>query len=300
MRYSRDGPALPVAAAEIRKVELPMNGGGAKTRRSPCSSARWWSGLAAALAIALAGPTAAAAQSGASEPLPPPDGMPFSRLTVTPAEFARWMGEPPPEPPAALVEPEGRLGIAPPPAPSIPPAPILVTPPPPPAPALDPDPAPGTRTGSAPMPAQAPTAPPAPPVIAAPPPEEPRVATLPPDSRDTQIEEDRPKAAPTGVTVRILFPADLLVVPEREKAKLDEVVARMKANPDARLEIVGYASELADERGRARRRSLDRVLSVRKYLIERGVTVNRMNVRALGDKTADTPRDRVDILLPPT
>ncbi len=282
-----------------------MNGGGAKTRRSPCSSARWWSGLAAALAIALAGPTAAAAQSTASDPLPPPDGMPFSRLTVTPAEFARWMGEPPPEPPAALVEPESRLTIAPPPAPSIPPppAPILVTPPPP-ALTLDPDTAPGTpaapRTGSAPMPTQAPTAPPAPPVIDTPPPEEPRVATLPPDSRDTQIQGERPKAAPAGVTVRILFPADLLVVPEREKAKLDEVAARMKANPDARLEIVGYASEPADTRGRARRRSLDRVLSVRKYLIERGVTVDRMNVRALGDKTADTPLDRVDILLPPT
>lgn len=282
-----------------------MNGGGAKIRRSPFHTARWWSGLAAALAIALAGPTAAGAQSSASEPLPPPDGMPFSRLTVTPAEFARWMGEPPPEPPAALAGPKIRLGIAPPPAPSIPPtpAPVLVTQPPP-ALTLDPDPAPGTpvapRTASAPMPPQTPTAPPAPPVIDTPPPEEPRVATLPPDSRDTQIEEDRPKAAPTGVTVRILFPADLLVVPEREKAKLDEVVARMKADPDARLEIVGYASELADERGRARRRSLDRVLSVRKYLIESGVTVNRMNVRALGDKTADTPLDRVDILLPPT
>ena len=282
-----------------------MNGRGPNSRRSSCHTARRWSGLAAALAIGLAGPTAAGAQSTASDPLPPPASAPTSRLTVTPAEFARWMGEPLPEQPVAIVEPEPRLTITPPPAPSIPPAPapVLVTTPPPTL-TLDPDVAPMREEPdpavTAQQPYTSPSAPPAAPVIDAPPPEEPRVATLPPDSRDTQVEKDGPKAAPTGVSVRILFPADLLVVPEREKAKLDEVVARMKADPSVRLEIVGYASELTDERGRARRRSLDRVLSVRKYLVDRGVTVDRVNVRALGDKTEEIPRDRVDIMLPPT
>ncbi|MEE8445091.1 MAG: OmpA family protein [Alphaproteobacteria bacterium] len=280
-----------------------MNGGGPKSRRSSCHTARRRSGLAAALAIGLAGPTAAGAQSSASDPLPPPAGAPASRLTVTPAEFARWMGQPPPEPPVAVIEPEPRLTITPPPAPSIPPAPTLVITPPPTL-TLDPIDAPVREKPDPAEPAQqpytSPSAPPAAPVIDTPPPEEPRVATLPPGSRDTRIKGDGPKAAPTGVSVRILFPADLLAVPEREKAKLDEVVARMKADPNVRLEIVGYASELADERGRARRRSLDRVLSVRQYLVERGVTVDRLSVRALGDKTGEIPRDRVDIMLPPT
>ena len=47
--------------------------------------------------------------------------------------------------------------------------------------------------------------------------------------------------------------------------------------------------------GKARRLSLSRALSVRSFLIENGVRSTRIDVRALGNKTAEEPSNRVDV-----
>jgi outer membrane protein OmpA-like peptidoglycan-associated protein len=83
-------------------------------------------------------------------PLPSPETAPQSRLTVTPSEFAAWLGGPSPaEGPALADQPDAdtpSLVTAPPPPPSLtappPPAPTLVAPPAPPAIAPTPSPEP--------------------------------------------------------------------------------------------------------------------------------------------------------------
>ena len=89
-------------------------------------------------------------------------------------------------------------------------------------------------------------------------------------------------------------------LPEAAKPELDRIAAWLRQNPAVRVQIVGYASELPGAENPARRTSLYRTLAVRKYLVENGVLSTRMDVRALGARTDELPRDRVEISLPPS
>jgi outer membrane protein OmpA-like peptidoglycan-associated protein len=100
--------------------------------------------------------------------------------------------------------------------------------------------------------------------------------------------------------VKIIYPEGLLELPEAAKPDLVKIAAWLRQNPAVRVQIVGYASETASAGNQARRTSLFRTLAVRKYLVENGVLSTRMDVRALGDKTDELPRDRVEISLPPS
>ena len=88
-------------------------------------------------------------------------------------------------------------------------------------------------------------------------------------------------------------------LPEAAKPDLDKIAAWLRQNPSVRVQIVGYASESADAANPARRTSLYRTLAVRKYLVDSGVLNPRMDVRAMGSRTEELPRDRVEISLPP-
>ena len=231
------------------------------------------SGLGAVLATVLLAAPAIAART----PLAPPAVAPVSRLTVTPSEFERWLAARPAE--RQVVETPDELPpsrVTPP-----PPPPRLVTPPPPP-PKL-----PGAPRGTATT-----GTPPAPPVLE--PPAPPQVATLPPDS-----PANTPGSARPGV-IRILYAADATVLPETAHGDLDKIAAWLRANPSVRVQIVGYASQTEHTGSEARRRSLFRTLAVRTYLIENGVLSTRMDVRAMGFRTGETPKDRVEVRLPPT
>lgn len=203
----------------------------------------------------------------------PPAEAPVSRLTITPSDFHGWLAGTPDRPDLAAV-PEDRppSRVTPP-----PPPPVLVTPPPPPPATLTPLPAP-----------------------AMPPPEPPQIATLPPDSRDTTPVPAVPGALPRPVGIRILYAAEATDLPAAARKDLDTLAAWLQATADARVEIVGYASETSKTGSKARRRSLLRVLAVRTYLIENGVLSTRMDVRALGGETDTEPKDRVEIRLPPS
>jgi outer membrane protein OmpA-like peptidoglycan-associated protein len=61
--------------------------------------------------------------------------------------------------------------------------------------------------------------------------------------------------------------------------------------------LLAYAKGTADAASRARRLSLTRALAVRTYLMEQGVLPTRIDVRALGNKAEEDPRDRVDVEL---
>ena len=71
----------------------------------------------------------------------------------------------------------------------------------------------------------------------------------------------------------------------------------MKADDNARLQLLAYAAGAENESSKARRLSLSRALAVRSYLIAEGVRSTRIDVRALGNKTEAEPADRVDLLI---
>lgn len=74
------------------------------------------------------------------------------------------------------------------------------------------------------------------------------------------------------------------------------MIGYLEANPDARIQLLAYAAGSDSEVLKARRLSLARALSVRKFLVDAGVGSRRMDVRAQGNKADGGPADRVDIV----
>ena len=107
-----------------------------------------------------------------------------------------------------------------------------------------------------------------------------------------------PHPLPQPAEIRILYAAEATDLPQAAHDDLDDLAGWLKANPGVRVQIVGYASTTTTAGGDARRRSLFRTLAVRTYLIENGVLSTRMDVRALGDRTEEEPKDRVEVRLP--
>ncbi len=266
-------------------------------------------GHAVAVAVLLLAPlaTVASAQQGAAETRrPPPDTAPISRLTVTPADFERWLAGTPEQPDIAAVPeaPPPSLVTAPPPPPRLvapPPPPAALTPPPP-APEVPDTPAlPAPRSGGdapKPVPGPGPAAPPPAPLLT--PPEAPQIATLPPDSRATTPVPEPPAVLPRPAEIRILYATEATDLPAAAHEELDGLAEWLRAHPEVRVQIVGYASATTPSGSEARRRSLFRTLAVRTYLIENGVMSTRMDVRALGARTEEEPKDRVEVRLPPS
>lgn len=86
------------------------------------------------------------------------------------------------------------------------------------------------------------------------------------------------------------------LVSKQEDLLKDEVLSRLKANPDQRLQIQAYASRNSNEESEARRLSLARALAVRAFLLENGIEASRMDIRALGSNTTEKAADRVDLI----
>jgi outer membrane protein OmpA-like peptidoglycan-associated protein len=183
------------------------------------------------------------------------------------------------------------------------------------APAEDP-PAPAQKivlkpvfTEEEPAPATAPEkeeAPPAPAVES-----KPAVKKPAPPVRDAAPEEEtppplesKPKAPAATTTPAVPLPADLMLefkgngcdlTPDLS-AKLDNVAKQLGDLKDTRLQVRAYATGEDGNTSSARRISLSRALSVRSYLMDKGIKPNRIDVRALGTETDHGPLDRVDMV----
>ncbi|MDH5749914.1 MAG: OmpA family protein, partial [Rhodospirillales bacterium] len=83
--------------------------------------------------------------------------------------------------------------------------------------------------------------------------------------------------------------------PESMKAGLGAIADKLMEKSDIRLQLMSYAGGGGISTSKARRMSLSRALSVRSFLIEKGIRSTRIDVRALGDKTTETPINRVDV-----
>jgi outer membrane protein OmpA-like peptidoglycan-associated protein len=125
----------------------------------------------------------------------------------------------------------------------------------------------------------------------------------PPEPAKPAASSPSPAAAPAPATphpapTRVVFAAGITDLPDVAKAKLDALAEWLDANQRARIEVVAYAAGSAEQANDARRTSLTRALAVRSYLAQHGIATIRMEVRALGNHSAEgDPPDRVDIAM---
>ena len=162
-----------------------------------------------------------------------------------------------------------------------------------PAPAAPPKPAPAPAAAAKPPPPPAPAAPAKPvptpkPAPAPAPAAKPQVASAPTAPAP---------AAPSAGTIQLLFGSGEADLTEDAKKTLSGVAQTLKADDNARLQLMAFAAGAENEASMARRLSLSRALAVRSYLIAEGVRSTRIDVRALGNKTEAEPADRVDLLI---
>lgn len=105
---------------------------------------------------------------------------------------------------------------------------------------------------------------------------------------------------------RLLFGRDKTDLATSEQDVVTKVAAKLKAEPNTKLQLRAYADGTPDTSAQARRVSLTRALNVRSALLQQGITATRLDVRALGMGSADMndqvgkgniPADRVDLIL---
>jgi outer membrane protein OmpA-like peptidoglycan-associated protein len=150
------------------------------------------------------------------------------------------------------------------------------------------------ETKFAPAPKARPTAPVI--VLEAPPPT-PKIIT-----ESARIESNFPQIAPPTKDINqqvklLIFKQGNAELSSEAKKTLDNVSAKLKLKPNSRMQLQAYAGEPNLSASRARRLSLSRALSARSYLIKKGIRSTRIDVRALGNKTASGEPNRVDIRL---
>jgi outer membrane protein OmpA-like peptidoglycan-associated protein len=98
-----------------------------------------------------------------------------------------------------------------------------------------------------------------------------------------------------GNLYRIPFTVNSSKLAAKNGKLLDKLADRMQRDQSLRLQLLGFAAPSEDSASKSRRVSLFRALSVRTYLMKKGIRSTRMDVRALGAKSDDTTPDRVDI-----
>jgi outer membrane protein OmpA-like peptidoglycan-associated protein len=270
----------------------------------------------------ISGSGALPAYSHGGNLLNPPLKLPVSKLHVAPSsapklrkpsqatasQFSTSMPKKAPAAPMPAAKPKPEkmavAKVAPPPAPAPKPA---VTKAPPPAPMPKPvkkeEVKVAKKTVAAPPPA------PAAPSVSAPPPPAPKQTKAPPPApKVAKAPAPAPAKAPASVAAvntsmeikpgqktRIVFNDTATKIPDSVKDELRTLAEGVRDKSELRLQLMAYAGGGDLSASKARRMSLSRALSVRSYLIENGVRSTRIDVRALGNKTSEEPKNRVDV-----
>ncbi|MDE1151254.1 MAG: OmpA family protein [Micavibrio sp.] len=158
---------------------------------------------------------------------------------------------------------------------------------------------------SLPAPVAAPTAP----VVAAPAVTTPAAEPVNPPVKGAVIDEAAPvnttpveqsadtmPVVPTMADLSLDFSANTSDLSPETRQKLDNIVKQMNESVTGRVQVRGFATGEDGGKSSARRISLSRVLSVRSYLMDKGIKPARVDVRAMGTETDRTPLDRVDLI----
>ena len=100
-----------------------------------------------------------------------------------------------------------------------------------------------------------------------------------------------------GRSFRLAFSPGAASLDPTSRRALDSVAKGIAGDGRLRLQLLAYAGGSAKSASKARRISLSRALSVRSYLIGKGVNSTRIDVRALGNKFKGGPPERVDVIV---
>lgn len=150
--------------------------------------------------------------------------------------------------------------------------------------------------------------PPAAPVAKTPPPAAPVTIVAGPTTDDTfpveitGVAEDplgprKPVNPLEGFAVlsRVRFPLGQTAISTQAQPALDALAARLM-NSRERVRLAAFSGKVGADSSEARRLSLARALAIRKYLVSKGVPVERVDVLAFGGPT-EGATDRVDVLV---
>jgi len=101
----------------------------------------------------------------------------------------------------------------------------------------------------------------------------------------------------SGSLQRIEFPRGSAKLSNKASIGLQNVAAALSNDAGLRIQLLAYAGQNSESVSQSRRLSLSRALAARSKLIEQGVRSTRIDVRALGNKSAGGPADRIDIIV---
>ena len=102
-----------------------------------------------------------------------------------------------------------------------------------------------------------------------------------------------------GRALQLVFNGTDTKLPTGADAGLGTLAGAIRDNKDFRVQLMAYAAASDLSASKARRISLSRALEVRSFLIDKGVRSTQIDVRALGNKTSESPANRVDVNLAP-
>ncbi len=104
---------------------------------------------------------------------------------------------------------------------------------------------------------------------------------------------------PVPERISIVFEAGAAEIgTEGQKALRAEFLSKIAGSKELRVEIHAFAVSADGDSEAAQRLSLSRALSVRAFLMDSGVDARRIDVRAMGGNTSESPADRVDLVIP--
>ena len=139
------------------------------------------------------------------------------------------------------------------------------------------------------------SAPPPPPMPATA--EAPKAPAIPAAPATTEQASTASTTSSDDGAVQVIFNGGDTKLSADGQAAVDRVLGELEKSDGVRVQLMAYAVGDDLTASQARRISLSRALSVRSYLIEKGVRSSRIDVRALGDKGEGDPKNRVDVNL---
>jgi outer membrane protein OmpA-like peptidoglycan-associated protein len=101
---------------------------------------------------------------------------------------------------------------------------------------------------------------------------------------------------PIDGMLRVTFEPESRKLSDATKAQLAPLIEKLKSDFVLRVQILAYAGGNDDASSHARGVSLARALAMRDYLTGEGITVDRMEIKALGNTAQEEPADRVDLV----
>lgn len=108
----------------------------------------------------------------------------------------------------------------------------------------------------------------------------------------------QPQAQDEQAYVSVPFSEGLTEIDTKISGEIEKrILPILNQNPAWKLQIQAFASPVKDGASSARKASLARALSVRTYLLGKGIDATRMDVRALGAESDRDPMDRVDLII---